>query len=493
MTNLAVGIRDPVGRTHWISHVPELMTILCSGMTQTVGQWIAFPAPGGGRILAGVHNGRLMERVGEALVFVSDLDEAGEDYAAFLCSGGLTLVRVQLNTSKLTLESHYRYVCHLDGLRGPLGAGPDRVSGEASASGREMDATEAGYRVLRRSASVFRAAEQLRYEISRHDRGAAGLAGVDARITLESWKRNPAWYRVCSPTRKGAVPVGRSTFVQPLRTEPRAASGGNIFLAAAGNLIGEVVESLPQGATSCLAASLLLLARRRLASFDVLAPLTPAESRAYLARATLSGRSAELVQLLETLRASVHGEYHRPGPNGDGPFCLPATEVVFQQVAVLEVLMSLGLQPSETADALNRSRNQQGLSFFGYHAWSDVSAHGLTGWRDDTAFPSDYRPDLVVVRDSDRARLLVDAKLRAAHAPGALLSASGVKDLQAYMQEYGLCRGVILVPGDASAGCRAEDVSAHGYTIRAVALPSRDIAVYRCELGKLLEDMWNVA
>jgi hypothetical protein len=97
----------------------------------------------------------------------------------------------------------------------------------------------------------------------------------------------------------------------------------------------------------------------------------------------------------------------------------------------------------------------------------------------------------VIVRATDEATLLLDAKLRNSDSVGGLLSSSGVKDLQSYMQEYSLKKGVLLVPDPEGTGCRCEDVTGDGYTIRAIAIASTSSRTDLTLLSRYANEMWN--
>lgn len=64
------------------------------------------------------------------------------------------------------------------------------------------------------------------------------------------------------------------------------------------------------------------------------------------------------------------------------------------------------------------------------------TANLLLGWRDKSIQPSGYRPDLVVLFDKKNP-VLVDAKFRIPMSLDQIAAPDGLKDLQAYMDEYG--------------------------------------------------------
>lgn len=135
-----------------------------------------------------------------------------------------------------------------------------------------------------------------------------------------------------------------------------------------------------------------------------------------------------------------------------------------------------------------RDGRASGFVFGPRTAWIDTQHHRLVGWRDETLAPSHYQPDLVVIDHAAKRTLLVDAKFR--REPGCLLPASGVKDIQAYMQEYQLRRAAILVPAQPSDRA-GEVVEARSFSVRGIPVVPQigDEAVHA--LADELELSWN--
>ncbi|MDN3544042.1 hypothetical protein QWZ02_06240 [Kinneretia asaccharophila] len=69
----------------------------------------------------------------------------------------------------------------------------------------------------------------------------------------------------------------------------------------------------------------------------------------------------------------------------------------------------------------------------------------LPGWRDSTSFKSNFRPDLVI-NYYQRAAIPVDAKFRVADGFLDPCSAGSLKEVQAYLNEFGSCGALIVVP-----------------------------------------------
>ena len=69
----------------------------------------------------------------------------------------------------------------------------------------------------------------------------------------------------------------------------------------------------------------------------------------------------------------------------------------------------------------------------------------LPGWRDSSAMPAHFLPDYIV-KYKNRVPIPVDAKFRVADRIDAPCSAESVKEVQAYLNEFGLSGAVIVVP-----------------------------------------------
>lgn len=484
--------RSPSGRTYVSPADREFFEIVCARPTELVGQWIVVLPGGSNQLIAGVHNGKLLEAIGDAHVFQSALDEAGEEFLVLIHARGFLLVKLSLNTPKLSLEEHYRFVARYTELFGYPAPGAHSVAGTEGDAGRLPNGVEIVHRVINRVASALRAAGGVRSDLARHDHETGGVTGIDSLATLAAWRQSPDWYRPTTTPMSGSVRVGKGLFVVPLKTQPRVSRTYNAFIGAAVTYAGEVASVMPRTPGGLLAASLILTCGRMIAGLEPGAYFSPADARKYLFSATLPARSLAFVNEMRALEKMIGSpQFHRPDSAGRVPYMLPPAELVFQQVGVIEVLLSLGITQAQLADAVKQLPTEQGYLFDGYTAWGNTSAHGLSGWRDASAFPSRYRPDLVVLRRRDQNKLLVDAKLREGQSPAGLLSTSGVKDLQAYMQEYKLNRAVMIVPDAQRAGSVYEDVSGEGFAIRAVALPASDWATNRAKLRNYIDAMWN--
>lgn len=483
-------VRDPSGRisslsTKAPSNVAQVVT--CTRRAQMKGQWL-ITLSDGGQPVAVVHRGRSAARLAGAHIVDVGLDESGEEFVLVVLRGRIAILRLSLSTLKYSLVNHRSVVEHLRSLFGE----PERGSGSMAACdavpGREVDASERGLRILLEVGSLPLAIESVRQDLPRHDRASMGDQGLDALRTLNAWRSRPEWFRASSEASAKAVRCGADRFVEPLRTLPRRATGANLFLGALASALRCLARSMGRDATSRLAASIALACSQRAASFGLHPICDPRWAWRYFDDARLPPRSAALVAKMRHIRAILSEPFHQaPGDQGVGPYLLPSADRVFQQVAVAEVLISLGLEDTASLSSLDRG---VALQFADYEAWGDSPFHGLAGWRDSTRLPSGYKPDLIVKRSGKRQWLLVDAKLRPPHGTNELLSASGIKDLQAYMQEYALPVAAMLVPDNKGLAVRTEDIEAGSYRIRAISVPCENWSENRRSLRDALEPVW---
>jgi hypothetical protein len=70
----------------------------------------------------------------------------------------------------------------------------------------------------------------------------------------------------------------------------------------------------------------------------------------------------------------------------------------------------------------------------------------LPGWRDSSVMPSGYKPDFIVAENAKNFVVPIDAKFRVGASLEVPCSADSVKEVQAYLDEFGLNGAIILVP-----------------------------------------------
>lgn len=65
-------------------------------------------------------------------------------------------------------------------------------------------------------------------------------------------------------------------------------------------------------------------------------------------------------------------------------------------------------------------------------------------WRKNTIQPSDYRPDTFIIAEG--VPIIIDAKYRLPASSDLVANSEGLKDVQAYMDDFGLRSAIVLVP-----------------------------------------------
>jgi hypothetical protein len=75
----------------------------------------------------------------------------------------------------------------------------------------------------------------------------------------------------------------------------------------------------------------------------------------------------------------------------------------------------------------------------------EIFATSIRGWRDASAQPAGYRPDTFVILNGSRP-VLIDAKFRTATSTEMLAHPDGLKDVQAYLDDFSLTGAIVVVP-----------------------------------------------
>jgi hypothetical protein len=488
--------RSPTGKTFRVSNTRNGVTrIRLYSVSDASGQWLFYSESGAPRVIAGVCRGRRLETAGVAYIATISLNEAGVEMVALITSSGLRVWQIEFSPSKLPLPRYHEFVDAYQNLFGPAAPGAASLDAQRPGQGataRSPTNDEAGLAALMTAGELLPSAEALRRELHLHDRGNAGSAAVSAQATLIAWRANHGWYRASNREDFGAIAVGNSRFVVPLRAMPRTAEGGNLVVAALIHQLQRVMRLLPSGAEGALAYSLVGNAISRLRVLDILdTSMDDARARAILGRQDLPPHASHLAAIARDLEDQASKLKLAPSLGGANRIGTPDATRVFQEVAVSSVLLGLGCPLDLLRKSKEQLRVREGLVFNGIRAWADTPDHGSQGWRDDLDLPSRYRPDLLMHREADGAVLLADAKLRAGESDLGLLSASGVKDLQAYMQEYGLSKAVMLVPSKEGTIYRQEEVRSGDFAIRAIAIPPEPSVKTCSGLIGALNEMWN--
>lgn len=70
--------------------------------------------------------------------------------------------------------------------------------------------------------------------------------------------------------------------------------------------------------------------------------------------------------------------------------------------------------------------------------------NSTNSWRQQSIQPSDYRPDtFILLKD---VPIVIDAKFRLPASADLVANSDGLKDVQAYMDDFGLCSAIVVVP-----------------------------------------------
>ena len=152
---------------------------------------------------------------------------------------------------------------------------------------------------------------------------------------------------------------------------------------------------------------------------------------------------------------------------------------IFQALCTLLLAAAFGLQRCRDADGRERWESDEWLMY-------SNRIGGIRSWRSGTERPDNYRPDFALVRRLVPARcILLDAKASAdlsGHVPGERL-----KEVQSYLNAFGLRRAGILYPGPMERAklVISEDIAAYGYLLR--ELPVRPVEPD--ELTPMLENL----
>ena len=91
----------------------------------------------------------------------------------------------------------------------------------------------------------------------------------------------------------------------------------------------------------------------------------------------------------------------------------------------------------------------------------------LRSWRTSTDQPDDYRPDITIASIQANAVALIDAKYSE---KGGRVAPERIKEVQAYLNSFGLKAAGIMYPCDEPSSAGWFDVAADGYLIREIPI-----------------------
>ncbi|MBI3974235.1 MAG: hypothetical protein HY332_23400 [Chloroflexi bacterium] len=142
---------------------------------------------------------------------------------------------------------------------------------------------------------------------------------------------------------------------------------------------------------------------------------------------------------------------------------LARPDEIFQAYCCYVVAAALSLKP--IGDGL-RDRTQHGVSFTGEEWELYYDIHGVVhSWRDGSSRPDGYRPDILLRNRSGKV-ILLDAKFSA---EGGRPTGERLKEVQAYLNSFGLERAGVLFPSNGKFG-EHSDVAGGVYLLREIGI-----------------------
>lgn len=491
--NFGLHLRSPSHAVHRVALSTEYSVLRFTSVENVQGQWLAYlDLPG--KQLSGVCNGARMDRLGDTLIFDIKMTDTGEEFVVFRHSYGINILCIQLSPFKCSVEQYHKYIIGYSELLSPPVVGERSIGGSESKAGREPSYNEASFRFIHKAVSLAELAMSCRSERGKHPRERGGESAIDVESTLAAWKSNHNWYKVISQgvdfasSERGVITIG-GKIISPLRAVRKESNTFNLFIGSAIKALGSVSRAVGIGSIGGIVRSLLMPASNYLQAGDTPSEISESEAWRFLERQAHPPRSGRFASALIDFRnclACVDG--HAAISGGHVPFLLAAPEIIFQLFVTAKVLLSLGLPRAHLEAAMRDVRSGAGCKVNNFTVWADTSQHRLAGWRDHTAKPAAYEPDLIIVDGNNQRTILLDAKFR--RDPIGLLPSSGIKDIQAYMHEYGLVKAVIAVPSGIE-DPPSETIEANGFAVHGVGV-TPDICHSSIEgLMTELEKTWN--
>jgi hypothetical protein len=299
---------------------------------------------------------------------------------------------------------------------------------------------------------------------------------LDLHGTLQGLKSNP---RLLLRSERGPIRIGADRFTtRSLVWTERA--GGALDLQVPIHLLrvatGGAAQAKAAGSAMLIAGTIARLAelqgavpRRRVGQSDV---------DAWRMEPPASKRSARFRDLVQQVLALA---MHRARRAEEQPGALKGLDTNFTDFHLFQWWCARELCRAFGADLTALVRSGQVSAPGGLRLscpdWGGAAAVP-SGWRDASPMRSDYRPDFVIEREG--ARAILDAKFRMGATLDQPCSADSVKEVQAYMEEFGLSAAGILVPcipgrvARGEAGLRREVIEG------ALGTRSRRIVVAEC-------------
>lgn len=120
---------------------------------------------------------------------------------------------------------------------------------------------------------------------------------------------------------------------------------------------------------------------------------------------------------------------------------------VFEAAAFASCASALGFTDSEILGCTTGILQRDGVTIGDANTKRglEIFRKAVRGWRAPSTQPSNYRPDSFVLLDGARP-ILIDAKFRIATSGNMLASPDGLKDVQAYLDDFGMNAAIVVVP-----------------------------------------------
>lgn len=466
--------RSPTDQRFQVDVRDEFAVLNMDSSGAAKGRWVIYQENTSSTFFNGIHHGSQLEKIDSTLVFNSDMDDVGAEFVVILHSKGLTVVCLAVSPEKCPLPQYHSYLesyINLLGYPGIEDSTVRSVRGTPSEDGRESTDEESGFSILTQAVRINNLVSRLKRDLQKHERGRGGEKGVHPVETIRAWRSHPDWYEVTDEPGDGTVTIGEHE-IDPLQVVPREGRGSNRFLGAAAKVLKDLAKRMPPNPYGKTASTIIAISKRHIESFDTLEDLSTRRAWQHLEQNEFPPHSQSFVDALIQLRDQIYDPPKRkPALEGREPYYLPTPEFLFQWYTTARLLIALDVDPGDIPALMHELRQKEEVRVGNYSIWADNDEHDIPGWRDRTQSPSNYQPDIVVINREEDEILLADAKFRLHSDSSKLLTHGSIKDIQAYMQEYGLDKSLILVPSKDNRPSMEDIENGEGFRIRGISVP----------------------
>ena len=270
---------------------------------------------------------------------------------------------------------------------------------------------------------------------------------VDMDATRESLRRNPRWL---TPAEGGPILWGASRYTTA-QLEWRTVAGSDLDLRVPITLL-ETLALSARARPDCAAAALFLRDARKQLTRLTKGKVRQASERAlatWLASTPRSSVARALKSRLRQVAALMARTNQRSSDHASG---IAGLDKGFRDFDLFEWSCGRAVCEALGGDLASLAAGA-GVVSAGLHnlilpnrADGQIAARALLrGWRDGSEMPSGYAPDFVIVWNRTTP-VIVDAKFRVSDSLSIPCAPDAVKEVQAYLDEFGLVGAVILVP-----------------------------------------------